>query len=102
MCVDMHASGATIALTFNRGKRSGDVPTRAPSACRRAVAPYGWPDLECLLAVERCAIHSRVSSVAREIASQPGLWRRAGALAEEVAGVLPAAAERVCAVGCGT
>jgi fructoselysine-6-P-deglycase FrlB-like protein len=43
-----------------------------------------------------------MSNVAQEIASQPGLWRRAGALAEQVADVLPAAGERVCVVGCGT
>ena len=47
-------------------------------------------------------MHSRVSSLAREIASQPALWRRAGALAGEVADVLPGAGERVCVVGCGT
>jgi fructoselysine-6-P-deglycase FrlB-like protein len=38
----------------------------------------------------------------QEIASQPGCWRRAAALAPEVAGVLPAPGERVAVVGCGT
>jgi len=38
----------------------------------------------------------------QEIASQPGLWRRAGTLAADVAGVLPARGERVAVVGCGT
>jgi fructoselysine-6-P-deglycase FrlB-like protein len=38
----------------------------------------------------------------REIASQPACWRRAAALAPEVADVLPAAGERVAVVGCGT
>src|SRR5690348_14376800 len=47
-------------------------------------------------------MHSRMSSVSGEIAWQPDLWRRAGALAAEAAGVLPAAGERVCVVGCGT
>jgi len=39
--------------------------------------------------------------VAEEIATQPGCWRRAIALAETVAG-LPAPGERVAVVGCGT
>jgi fructoselysine-6-P-deglycase FrlB-like protein len=47
-------------------------------------------------------MHSRMSSVSGEIASQPDLWRRAGRLAGEVAAALPAAGERVCVVGCGT
>jgi fructoselysine-6-P-deglycase FrlB-like protein len=37
-----------------------------------------------------------------EIASQPGCWRRAAALLPDVAGLLPAAGERVAVVGCGT
>ena len=37
-----------------------------------------------------------------EIASQPDCWRRAVALLPEVAGLLPAAGERVAVVGCGT
>jgi fructoselysine-6-P-deglycase FrlB-like protein len=37
-----------------------------------------------------------------EIASQPDCWRRAAALLPEVAGLLPAAGERVAVVGCGT
>jgi len=37
-----------------------------------------------------------------EIASQPECWRRAAALLPEVAGLLPAAGERVAVVGCGT
>jgi len=37
-----------------------------------------------------------------EIASQPACWRRAVALLPEVAGLLPAAGERVAVVGCGT
>ena len=46
-----------------------------------------------------CAL---VSETAQEVASQPDAWRRAAALAPEVAAVLPAAGERVAAVGCGT
>ena len=38
----------------------------------------------------------------QEIASQPGCWRRAGELAVDVAGLLPASGERVAVVGCGT
>ncbi|HUC56800.1 MAG TPA: SIS domain-containing protein [Streptosporangiaceae bacterium] len=37
-----------------------------------------------------------------EIASQPECWRRAAALLPEVAGLLPAAGERVAVAGCGT
>jgi fructoselysine-6-P-deglycase FrlB-like protein len=37
-----------------------------------------------------------------EIASQPDCWRRAISLLPEVAGMLPAAGERVAVVGCGT
>jgi fructoselysine-6-P-deglycase FrlB-like protein len=38
----------------------------------------------------------------QEIASQPDLWRRAGRLAADVAGLLPARGERVAVAGCGT
>jgi fructoselysine-6-P-deglycase FrlB-like protein len=38
----------------------------------------------------------------QEIASQPDCWRRAAALAGDVAGLLPAPGERVAVVGCGT
>jgi len=38
----------------------------------------------------------------QEIASQPACWRRAGALAADVASALPASGERVAVVGCGT
>jgi fructoselysine-6-P-deglycase FrlB-like protein len=38
----------------------------------------------------------------QEIASQPDLWRRAGKLAADVAGLLPARGERVAVAGCGT
>ncbi|MEX0985402.1 MAG: sugar isomerase [Actinomycetota bacterium] len=41
------------------------------------------------------------SETEREIASQPGVWRRAAALASGAPG-LPARGERVAAVGCGT
>jgi fructoselysine-6-P-deglycase FrlB-like protein len=41
-------------------------------------------------------------STEREVASQPGCWRRAAALAAEVAGSLPASGERVAVAGCGT
>ena len=37
-----------------------------------------------------------------EIASQPGCWLRAAALAADLGGVLPARGERVAVVGCGT
>ena len=38
----------------------------------------------------------------QEVASQPACWRRAGQLAADVAGVLPARGERVAVAGCGT
>jgi fructoselysine-6-P-deglycase FrlB-like protein len=37
-----------------------------------------------------------------ELASQPGLWRRAAKLVPQVRALLPATGERVAAVGCGT
>ncbi|WP_411081057.1 SIS domain-containing protein [Streptomyces sp. cmx-18-6] len=37
-----------------------------------------------------------------ETASQPACWRRAAALADDQAAVLPAAGERIAVVGCGT
>jgi fructoselysine-6-P-deglycase FrlB-like protein len=40
--------------------------------------------------------------MAAEIASQPGCWREAGALAEANTGLLPAPGARVAIVGCGT
>jgi fructoselysine-6-P-deglycase FrlB-like protein len=43
-----------------------------------------------------------MSIVADEIQTQPDLWRRAGGLASEAAGALPARGERACVVGCGT
>ncbi|GAA4673728.1 SIS domain-containing protein [Streptomyces chumphonensis] len=42
------------------------------------------------------------SRTAEEIASQPGTWRRAAALAPRCADVLPRRGERVAVVGCGT
>ncbi|HEY5350845.1 MAG TPA: SIS domain-containing protein [Streptosporangiaceae bacterium] len=42
------------------------------------------------------------SRTEQEVASQPACWRRAGQLAADVAGVLPAAGERVAVAGCGT
>jgi fructoselysine-6-P-deglycase FrlB-like protein len=41
-------------------------------------------------------------SIEAEIASQPACWRLAAALAADVAGLLPAAGERVAVTGCGT
>jgi fructoselysine-6-P-deglycase FrlB-like protein len=38
----------------------------------------------------------------QEVASQPACWRRAGQLAADLAGVLPARGERVAVAGCGT
>ncbi len=38
----------------------------------------------------------------QELASQPACWRRAGQLAADVTGVLPARGERVAVAGCGT
>jgi fructoselysine-6-P-deglycase FrlB-like protein len=43
-----------------------------------------------------------VSETEQEVASQPEMWRRAVALAPEVAGALPSPGERVAVVGCGT
>jgi fructoselysine-6-P-deglycase FrlB-like protein len=55
-----------------------------------------------LLLIDMSAIHSQMSITADEIVAQPGLWRRAAAMAEDLHGVLPAAGERTCIVGCGT
>ena len=41
-------------------------------------------------------------STEAEIASQPDCWRRAAALAPDLARLLPAPGERVAVVGCGT
>jgi fructoselysine-6-P-deglycase FrlB-like protein len=41
-------------------------------------------------------------STEAEVASQPACWRRAAGLAASVAGLLPAAGERVAVAGCGT
>jgi fructoselysine-6-P-deglycase FrlB-like protein len=38
----------------------------------------------------------------QEVASQPACWRRAGQLAADFAGILPARGERVAVAGCGT
>ena len=43
-----------------------------------------------------------MSETVREIASQPAMWARGAAQAEASAGLLPAAGERVAAIGCGT
>ena len=43
-----------------------------------------------------------MSVTAQEISSQPALWVRAAELAAELDGVLPAAGEEVCVIGCGT
>src|SRR5580658_1884480 len=42
------------------------------------------------------------SRTEQEVASQPACWRRAGQLAADFAGVLPARGERVAVAGCGT
>jgi fructoselysine-6-P-deglycase FrlB-like protein len=44
----------------------------------------------------------RPGSTEAEIASQPDCWRRAAALAPDLAQLLPTPGERVAAVGCGT
>jgi fructoselysine-6-P-deglycase FrlB-like protein len=43
-----------------------------------------------------------MSSIDREIAAQPELWRRSAALAAELDDVLPAPGEQVAVAGCGT
>jgi CRISPR-associated protein Cas5a/b/c len=43
-----------------------------------------------------------MSSIDREIAAQPELWRRSAALASEIGEALQAAGEQVAVVGCGT
>ncbi len=56
-------------------------------------------------AVDEPAMTEGVASGGRteqEVASQPACWRRAGQLAADVAGVLPARGERVAVAGCGT
>jgi fructoselysine-6-P-deglycase FrlB-like protein len=54
---------------------------------------------------EEAPIHESTAAgevTMREIASQPSCWRRAGALAADVAMSLPAPGERVAVAGCGT
>jgi CRISPR-associated protein Cas5a/b/c len=41
-------------------------------------------------------------SIESEVAAQPACWRRAAAMAVDVAGLLPASGERVAVAGCGT
>jgi fructoselysine-6-P-deglycase FrlB-like protein len=43
-----------------------------------------------------------MSTMERELASQPDVWTEAGAAAAAHADALPAPGERVCAIGCGT
>jgi fructoselysine-6-P-deglycase FrlB-like protein len=43
-----------------------------------------------------------MSAIEREIGTQPANWRRAAGIAAERAALLPAAGERVVAIGCGT
>ena len=43
-----------------------------------------------------------VSRTEQEVASQPACWREAALLADGLAGLLPAAGERVAVAGCGT
>jgi fructoselysine-6-P-deglycase FrlB-like protein len=43
-----------------------------------------------------------MSSIDREVDSQPALWRRSAGLAAELAGALPAEGEHVAIAGCGT
>lgn len=43
-----------------------------------------------------------MSITSDEIGTQPALWRRAAALADSTAELLPARGERACIVGCGT
>jgi fructoselysine-6-P-deglycase FrlB-like protein len=43
-----------------------------------------------------------MSSIEREVASQPELWRRSAELAAGLAGALPASGEQVAIAGCGT
>jgi fructoselysine-6-P-deglycase FrlB-like protein len=45
---------------------------------------------------------AKAGSIEAEIASQPDCWLRAGLLAAEVGGLLPAPGERVAVAGCGT
>jgi fructoselysine-6-P-deglycase FrlB-like protein len=43
-----------------------------------------------------------MSTTLAEIRTQPDLWQRAAAMAQEFAHVLPASGDRVCVIGCGT
>jgi fructoselysine-6-P-deglycase FrlB-like protein len=58
--------------------------------------------LAALDGVRRWEEGAQMAYVDEEIASQPDCWRRALALAGQVADLLPAPGERVAAVGCGT
>ena len=51
---------------------------------------------------EEARVAAKAGSIEAEVASQPACWRRAAALAADVAGRLPARGERVAVAGCGT
>jgi fructoselysine-6-P-deglycase FrlB-like protein len=55
-----------------------------------------------LLLIEQADSRSHMSSIEREIASQPDLWRRSAERAAGLAGALPAEGEQVAIAGCGT
>jgi fructoselysine-6-P-deglycase FrlB-like protein len=51
---------------------------------------------------EEAGVAAKAGSTEAEAESQPACWRRAAALAADVAGLLPAPGERVAVAGCGT
>jgi CRISPR-associated protein Cas5a/b/c len=51
---------------------------------------------------EEAGVATKGGNTESEVASQPACWRRAAALAADVAGALPAPGERVAVAGCGT
>ena len=52
--------------------------------------------------IENGVFSGLVSAIEHEIATQPGVWRRAAALAPTVAELLPPVGTRLAVVGCGT
>jgi fructoselysine-6-P-deglycase FrlB-like protein len=54
------------------------------------------------LLIGNVVLSAQVSAIEQEIASQPGVWRRAAELAPSLASRLPPAGARLAVIGCGT
>ncbi len=52
--------------------------------------------------IDYAVVSPEVSAIEQEIASQPGCWRKAAAVAPELADRLPSLGARLAVIGCGT